>query len=328
MATSFEIIEQTAPELAAAGLTPGGLDRLMQALKKANDPDLMPRGGRGGAARAAQLQVRHFANYLIAIMATDAVVHAASVVPVYRALIPIQKTIIKTERVGGEVVTRSTTYRRKLPGPTTLLSGSGDPPVWDDPSDIDLGLLLENTLRHYDSLIESQIKECVAWRARPWVELTVRNASDLTETWAFGPAPDLLAPLLARANWTRPVGVSFSMPVAVFKILAELARDDAPVVGHKNSSDAADGTAAEDTKTATPAAVGTGPASADALASQPSGNSVNLAGRSNQQDSGKKKRRQRSASSSSPGSPSSDPSDKPKDEPPWPQSNLRTQLAG
>jgi hypothetical protein len=68
-------------------------------------------------------------------------------------------------------------------------------------------------------------------------------------------------------------------------------------------------------ETTTPAAVGTGPAHVDE-ASQPGANPVNPADVSNQQDSDEKERGQSSPPSASRGSPSSDPSDRSKDEPP------------
>jgi hypothetical protein len=76
-------------------------------------------------------------------------------------------------------------------------------------------------------------------------------------------------------------------------------------------------------QTTTPAAGGTGPASID-RASQPSGDSVNLADGSNQQDSDEKERGQSSYPFTLRGSPSSDPSDRLKEEPPWQRSNSPT----
>jgi len=78
-------------------------------------------------------------------------------------------------------------------------------------------------------------------------------------------------------------------------------------------------------ETTTPATGGAGPASVVkssklAKVSQPSGNSVDLAGvltRPQQQDSDEKKRGQSPPPFSSHGSPSSDPTDQQKDEPPW-----------
>jgi hypothetical protein len=74
-------------------------------------------------------------------------------------------------------------------------------------------------------------------------------------------------------------------------------------------------------ETTTPTTVGTGPASVDdkTKVSQPGGDPVKLADGSNQQDSDEKERGQSSPPSASRGSPSSDPSDRSKDEPPWPK---------
>jgi hypothetical protein len=299
MATSAETIEQTAPELAKAGRTVGSLERLMKTLKATDDPTVMPKSPKGGGAGAVQLQPRHFANYMIAVMAAETVVHAASVVPVYRALIPVRKTIVRTEYAGDEVVTRSKTYQRGKP---TLLSSMLP---WDNPPNTELGQALENILLNYDAMAaDVPILKCAAWWAQPWAEITFRVGNGVTETHAFGPAPDLLQPLLAPSTWVRPPGGCFFLPVPIFSILARLAREGLRAAGYKISSDAAGGTAAEDTKTATPATGGTGPASADTLASQPGGDPVNLAGQSNQQDSGRKKREQSPPPFSPHGSPS------------------------
>jgi hypothetical protein len=118
------------------------------------------------------------------------------------------------------------------------------------------------------------------------------------------------------------------VPFRMFELIADLARDGERGHGHKPSSDAAGGTAAEDTETATPAAVGTGPASADAMASQPGGDPVNLADESSQQNSDEKERGQRSPPFEPPGSPSSEPPDRPKEEPRWLRSNLPMRSAG
>jgi hypothetical protein len=97
-----------------------------------------------------------------------------------------------------------------------------------------------------------------------------------------------------------------------------------PISDHGSAADNPKAAPAISSQTATPAAVGTGPASADALASQPGGDPVNLADESNQQDSGEKESGQRPPSSSPLGSPSSDPPDQPKDEPPWPDVRFQT----
>jgi hypothetical protein len=285
----------------------------------------MPKSKKGGGTGRVDLQRPHLVNFAIALMAADTITQAAAVVPVYRSLILVEKTSITTERIGDEVITRSRTLRRMRPERTTILTSAGEPPLWVDPPDVDLGEALENILQRYDPRIEAAIKECVAWRSRPWVEITFRTGPNETETHAFGPAPDLFTGLSTYSTRTRPPGACFAMPVEVFKILAKLARDAERDLGPKPSSDAAGKAAAEAPETATPAQDVTGPASVD-MASQPGANPVDLAEVTSQQDSGEKERGQRPPPSSH-GSPSSDPSDRPKDEP-WPRSNLQMQSAG
>jgi hypothetical protein len=319
MATAAQTIEALAPAFEPAGLTLGSLGRTMRALKEADGPELVPKSMKGGGKGRVDLQSPHLVNFGIAIMAADTITQAAAVVPIYRALIPVQKKVVRTEVVGDEVIARSKTYERW--GPTLLSSML----PWEDPPDIDLGKSLEIILRKYDAVTaEIPIAECVAWRVRPWVEITFRISDDVTETYAYGPAPDLLAPLSAWLTWSRPPGACFSMPVAVFKTLAELAHDGAH--GQQTSSNEAGGTASKDTKTTTPATGGTGPASTDE-ASQPGVDPVKTADSNNQQDSDERERGQSPAPSSSLGSPSSDQTDQLEGEILWPRSNLRTQSA-
>jgi hypothetical protein len=246
MATSAETIERTIPDLEPAGLTVGGLDRLMQTLKKPNDPDLMPKSRTGPGIRGAtHLREKHLTNYAIGVMATDTVVHAASVVPVYRALIPVQMTKTRaTPLLDGQTESKSTVFSR-------WLAPSGNSPLlWKDPPNVNLGEFLEHLLHEHDAITARYkqtygaeiypILDCTAWRAKPWVEITLYHEPWETQTFAFGPEPDLLSATVMSSFWTRPPGVSFTMPVNVFKILAELARDTERVLGGRNSSDAAD----------------------------------------------------------------------------------------
>jgi hypothetical protein len=115
-------------------------------------------------------------------------------------------------------------------------------------------------------------------------------------------------------------------PLKIFEIMADLALDTERELGQSASSDTASSTAAEDAETTTPATGGTGPAHVD-KASQPGANPVNSADGDNQQDSDEKERGQSPAPSSSCGSPSSKPSARSKDEPPWPRSSLQMQFA-
>jgi hypothetical protein len=321
MATAAQTIEALVPVGKLAGLLPGSLERIMRALKEAEGQNLIPMSQKGGGKGRVELQPQHHTNFAIGIMAPDTIAQAAAVVPVYRALIPVQKTVTHTDYAGDEVITRSKTYRRGKP---TLLSGMLP---WDNPPDVDLGQTLEKILLDFDTIAaEIPILECTAWRVRPWVEITFRINHAVTETLAFGPAPDLLAALTTAPDWMRPAGTCFSMPVVFFRILAELARDSMRQ-GQQISSNAAGGTAAEDANTTTPAAGGTGPASVD-KASQPGGNPVISAEATSQQDSDENKKGQSHRPSASHGSPSSDHPNQRKDEPPWPISNSPIQSAG
>jgi hypothetical protein len=249
MATSTDTIERTIPDLEPAGLTVGGLDRLMQALKKPDDPDLMPKSRQGGGGGAAHLRERHLTNYAIGVMAADPVVHAASVVPVYRSLIPVQMTATQTtSSLDGETESKSIVFTR-------WLEPSGNSPrLWKDPPNVNFGEFLEHLLREHDAITARHeqtygaeiypILDCTVWRAKPWVEITLYAEPWETQTFAFGPEPDLLSATVMSSFWARPPGVCFSMPVNVFKILAELARDTERVLGGRHSSDAARGMAA------------------------------------------------------------------------------------
>src|SRR5689334_19564125 len=101
MATAAETIEEVAPAVEPAGLRLGSLERLMRALKEADDPSLMPKAKKGGGKGGVDLQVPHLVNYGIAITAADPITQAGAVVPVYRALIPVQMTIATTKTVGS-----------------------------------------------------------------------------------------------------------------------------------------------------------------------------------------------------------------------------------
>jgi len=238
MTTAAQTVEAVATAGEAGGLTLSGLERTMRFLKEAEGQNLIPMSRKGGGKGRVDLQPPHFVNFKIGIMAADTVTQVAAVVPVYRALIPVRKTITRTEVVGDEVVARSKTYQRGQP---TLLSGMLP---WDNPPDKNLGQALETILLDYDTIAaEVPIIECATWRTRPWVEITFRVGNGVTETHAFGPAPDLLAPLAAQSTWSRPAGVCFFLPDAIIRILSELARNSVRQE-QQLSSDAAHGVAA------------------------------------------------------------------------------------
>jgi hypothetical protein len=130
--------------------------------------------------------------------------------------------------------------------PGRKLIGAGCRPCFPacNPPDKNLGQALETILLDYDTIAaEVPILECATWRTCPWVEITFRIGNDVTEIHAFGPAPDLLAPLSAQADWTRPPGICFFLPVEIFRVLAELARNSVRQE-QQLSSDAAGGMAA------------------------------------------------------------------------------------
>src|SRR4051812_44779004 len=113
MATSAETVEGVTVPLEPAGYTVGTLDRVMLALKKSENPDIMPKAQRGGGVGAVHLQAQHLTNYALAIAAADIVSHAASVVPVYRSLVPVRFTRTKTKSFGeGRTETESATFTR------------------------------------------------------------------------------------------------------------------------------------------------------------------------------------------------------------------------
>jgi hypothetical protein len=159
------------------------------------------------------------------------------------------------------------------------------------------------------------ILKCAAWWAQPWVEITFSVGPTVTETYAFGPAPDLLQPLLSPTVWERPPGGCFYLPVGVIGILARMAREGLEAAGYKIVP-----------KTTTPTRRATGSAPVDfSCASQPGCTPVasgpNIVGL---KDSGRKKRGQSSPALSG----SSNPPDRQKDEPPWQRSNWRIWSAG
>jgi hypothetical protein len=318
MATGAQATEEIAKP---AGVSLTFAERAARILKEA-DADLWPKARKGGGKGAAHVTPAHLVNLLLTLMAADPLTEAPAIVPRYRNLIvdrcaDPEVDVFETESLNH--IDRMTAILNEFcPGPN-------------------LGERLEGLVRN---LMDVETRNRARKRlgsftvGRSHQDGGSISASLDVSTGTIGfvePLGDLFPTLRDGAEYSgtpeAAISATKSVPFRIFEILADLARDDARGHGHKPSSDAAGGTAGADTETATPAAGGTGPASADAMASQPGGNPVNLADGSNQQDSGKKKRRQRSASSAPPGSPSFDPSDRPKDEPPWPRSDLPTPTA-
>jgi hypothetical protein len=297
-------------------------ERAARILKEA-DADLWPKAKKGGGKGAVHVTPAHLVNLLLTLMAADPLTEAPAIVPRYRNLIvdrcaDPEVDVFETESLNH--IDRMTAILNELcPGPN-------------------LGERLEGLVRN---LMDVETRNRARKRlgsftvGRSHQDGGSISASLDVSTGTIGfvePLGDLFPSMQDGAESSSLPEAAISqtkvVPFAIFEILADLARDGEHSHGHKPSSDAAGGTAAEDTKTATPAAVGTGPASADAMASQPGGNPVNLADESNQQDSDEKERRQRPPPSEPHGSPSFDPSDRPKDEPPWPRSSLPMPSAG
>jgi hypothetical protein len=298
------------------------VERAARILKEA-DADLWPKAKKGGGKGAAHVTPSHLVNLLLALMTADPITEAPEVVPRYRNLIPGRYDdpdvdVFETESV--DHIDRLTGILNEF------CPGSN------------LGERLEGLVRTLMKLEDrSQVRKRLGsfTVGRSYQSGGAISASLEVSTGTVGfvvPIGDLLSSMQDAAedsaNPEAAISNTKSVPFRIFEILADLALDTERMLGRSASSDAAGGTAAEDTETATPAAGGTGPASADAMASQPSANSVNLGRSSDHQDSGQKKRGQRPPPFEPHGSPSFDPSDRPKDEPPWPQSNLRMQSAG
>ena len=249
MATSAETVEKLAGLLEPAGFTLGTLERVMLALKKPDDPEIMPKAQRGGGVGGVHLQARHLTNFLLGTAAADIVSHAASVVPVYRSLVPIRFTHTKTRRRGeGRTDTESTTFTR-------WLEPHGDsPPRWKNAEEKNLGEFLDYFISKHDDIATAHEKEFyegrypivefITWRAKPWAEITLDSNIGITKTFVFAPQPDLLSPHVMSSKLARPAGGCFSMPIEVFKILADLARDTERVISQKRLPDAACGKAA------------------------------------------------------------------------------------
>jgi hypothetical protein len=312
---------------AATGIPRVTIERAAYILRRA-DGDLFPTGGRGGGTAAPRPTVPHLVNLALAIYAADPLIEAPDLVRRYRDLVPGPPNRLWMLATFGSDPEAWAQSEQKLsavldylcPGPT-------------------LGDMLDGLVRHLMTTDDRDIARQCLTSVSVWHRRFRGGAIGAHIYTRFGsrsfqePVGGLL-PLMEEGLEDRnsPVAAAFdtvTIPFAIFEILADLVRDDVRGHGHKPSSDAAGGTAAEDIKKATPATGGTGPASADAMAGQPGGNPVNLAADgSSQQDSGEKERRQRPPPSAPRGSSSSDVMDQSKDEPPWPRSSLPMLSAG
>jgi hypothetical protein len=306
----------------ATGVSLTLVERAARILKEA-DADLWPKAKKGGGKGAAHVTPAHLVNLLLTLMGADPLTEAPAIVPRYRNLIAEsphhpEEDVFETE---------SFNHRDRMSAILDEFCPGSN-----------LGERLEGLIRN---LMDVETRN----RARKRLGLFTVGRSHQDG----GRITASLDVLPGVVNFVEPLGDLFPsmqngaepsgtpkaaisqtkvVPFAIFEILADLALDTERAHGHKPSSDAAGGAAAEDVKTTTPATGGAGPASADALAGQPGGNPVNLAGESTQQDSGRKEREQSSPPSSPPGSPSSEPPDRPKEESSWPRSSLRMPSAG
>ena len=325
MATTAEAIEAIAT---ATGIPRVTVERAAVILRMA-DGDLWPTGGRGGGIKAARPKVSHLVNLGLAIIAADPLNEAPELVRRYRDLVPAPPNrlwMFATLGPDPEVWAQSEKLVSEIldwlcPGPT-------------------LGDGLDRLVRHLMSVEQplacaerrtfarENLRAFTVWRCRFRGGAIGARLETRAGSRSFQEPVGGLLPLMEEGLEDRGIPVaaaldSTSIPCRIFEIMADLARDGERGHGHKPSSDAAGGTAAEGTETATPATGGTGPAPVE-TASQPGANPVNPADVSNQQDSDEKERGQSSPPSSPPGSPWSAPSDEPKDEPPWPRSSSPT----
>jgi hypothetical protein len=276
------------------------VERAARILKEA-DADLWPKAKKGGGKGAAHVTPSHLVNLLLALMTADPITEAPEVVPRYRNLIPGRYDdpdvdVFETESV-DHIDRMAGILNEFCPGSN-------------------LGERLEElvrTLMNVENRSRARKRLGLFTVGRSHQSGGVIGASLEVSNGTVGfvvPIGDLLASMQdgAEDSGIPEAAISDikSVPFRIFEILADLALDTERALGRSASSDAAGGRAAEDTETTTPAQDATGPASADARASQPSGNSVNSADGSNQQDSGQKKRGQSSPSSTPHDSPSSD----------------------
>jgi hypothetical protein len=324
MATAAEAIKAMA---AATGIPCVNVEYAALILRKDGQ---WPTGGRGGGTKAARPGVSHHLNLGMATVAANPLNEAPEIVRRYRKMVPAKHS--RLAMLG-------------MLGP--------NPELWDQSEKIasslieilcpgeTLGDMLESLVRYLMSVdLPAARAERRAFAREHLRSLTVsrfrfaggaiganlefnggsQNFREIT--------PGLYPPMTEDGSENpdippAPYHDLSSMPYKLFEIMADLALDTERELGRSASSDAAGGTAAKDAETTTPATVGAGPAHVD-KASQPGANPVKTADNNNQQDSDEKERGQSPAPSSRRGSPSSKPSARPKDEPPWPRSSLPT----
>jgi hypothetical protein len=313
MATGAQATERVAKPM---GVSLTLVERAARILKEA-DADLWPKAKKGGGKGAAHVMPSHLVNLLLALMTADPITEAPEIVPRYRALIP--------GRYRGHDV--DVFEHGHVDGMADILN--------DFCPGSNLGERLEGLVRNLmngenRSRASKLLRSLTVGRSHQSGGEITASIEVSTGTIEFVvPIGDLFSSMQMQ-NDTEHSGIpeaaisdTKSVPFRIFEIMADLVLDTERELGQSTSSDAAGDTAAKDVETTTPATVATGPAHVD-KASQPGANPVSPADVSNQQDSDEKERGQSPAPSSSYGSPSSKPSARSKDEPPWPRSNSPT----
>jgi hypothetical protein len=315
------------------------------AARHLRDEGLNPKGKPGGGTGAAHYHTGHCVAVVVAVLSTDTVTQAAKAAA---------KTLnlARAEESGGG---RGHDVSVQVAAARLRAEGRDDPARQVETGDLREPLVPGGTFgealsylvdlartpagrsfveRHVHSIDVSRLRAeaAIVFKELPQTPITVNpdgtriiHAVDAPEPrkirQMYRPSQgDLLSQLMADHSLMARVDVTASVPGAILGALAYLVLDsvraeqDLSSRRRKFQSNAA--RAAEETETTTPAQDAAGPASADALASQPGDNPVDLAEMSNQQDSGRKKRGQSSPLSAPPGLPSSRPPDHPKEEPP------------
>jgi hypothetical protein len=301
------------------------------------DAGLNPKGKPGGGTGAAHHHTDHVVALTAALLSTDTVTKAAEAAT---------KTLnlARAEESGGsrmhDVSVQVVAARLKAEGRDDAAGqvekgGTREPLVPGGTFGEAFSYLVDLARtpagksfvhRHVDSIEVSRLRPEAAIVFREHTQAPMTEHPDGTRTIHAVDAPeprkirqmyrpsqgDLLSQLMVNHRLKARVDVNAVVPGVIICALADLVLDtlraerELSSRRRKTRSDAAGNTAGADTETTTPAQDATGPASADAMASQPSRNSVNSADDSNQQDSGRKKRGQSSPSSTPHGSPSSD----------------------
>jgi hypothetical protein len=272
------------------------------------DAGMNPKGKPGGGKGAAHHNTGHCVALIAAILSTDTVTKAADAaaktLSLVRALVP-----------GGgrmhDVLVQIVAARLKAEGldeaARQVENGDTFPLVPGETFGEAFSYLVDLAqTRPGKSFVRRHVDKIEVSRLRPEAAIVFieHNDAPMTENpdgtrtfhafntpeprkirQIYGPSQgDMLSQFTADCMLKARVEVNASVPGAIICELADLVLDTLRVereLSSKNQdtrSNAAGGMAAEDTETTPPAQVGAGPASVDAMASQPSVNSVNPAG--------------------------------------------------